>query len=111
MADTHPLAVHEDTNDIETIRFRWPSVTVDPNVGRASQLLLFLPVDRFHWITELASPARLDLDECNETLALDHQVDVPMSVAKPPLNDPPAVPPKPPLRDPFSELSECLPGR
>jgi hypothetical protein len=111
VADTHPLAVHQDTDDIEPIRFGGPPMTIDPNVGRASQLLLFLPVDRFYRVTELASPACLDLDERNETLTFDHKINVPMSVAKPALNDPPAVSPKPPLRDPFSELSECLPGR
>jgi hypothetical protein len=111
VSDAYAVAIDENANDVEPVGLRRPSVSVDPDEGGTRQLLLFLPVDRFHGITELASPARFDLDERNETLAFDHQVDVPMSVSKPPLNDPPAVAPKPPLRNSLSELSECLLGR
>jgi hypothetical protein len=72
---------------------------------------LLLPVDRFHRISELASSARLYLDEGHETFTLHHEVDVTMAVPKSSLDDAPALPPEPPLRDPLSELPECLPGR
>jgi hypothetical protein len=107
----HAIAIDENADDVEPIRLGRPAVAVDPDVGRASQLLLFLPVDRFYRIPELTPAARLDLDERHETLAFDDQIDVSMSVAKSALNDPPAVPTKPPLRDSLSELPECLLGR
>jgi hypothetical protein len=105
-----PFTVDENANDVEAIRLQRPAVPVDPNPSRTRQLLLFSPVDRFDGISELAAAARLDLDEGHETLPFDDEIDVPMPVAEPALDDAPTLPPEPPFRDPFPELPECLPG-
>jgi hypothetical protein len=111
VSNAHSFAIHEHAHDVEPVGVSRLPVPVNPNTSRSRQLFLLLPVDRFHRISELISPARLDLDESDETLALHDEIDVTMAIPKPSLDDAPPFSPEPPLRDPLSELSERLRGR
>ena len=66
---------------------------------------------RFDGISKRKPFPRLDLNERDCSLSLDHEIDVAMAVPKPALQDSPALPPQPPLCDPFSQFAEFLPGR
>ena len=111
MPDPHTLPFHQDAHDVEPIAIHGPSVPVDPDAGRAHELALLAPVDRFDRIPEFPPGPRLDLHERDGALALDDEVDVPVSVPEPAVDDPPPLAPKPSFGDAFAELPECLRGR
>ena len=106
VADSHPLALDENTHDVEPVRVPGAAVTRDPDARRTSQLLLFTPVDRFDRTAEPVPAPSLDLDEGDHPIPLDHEVDVAMSGAEPALDHPPPPPPKPSLRNALSQLAE-----
>ena len=111
MAHTHPIAHHQDTDDVEPIGLVGTAVPIDPDLRRLGQLLLFSPVNRFYRLAEAISPARLDLHERNRPLALDDEIDIPVPGSESPLHDPPPRPPEPSLGDSLAQLPELLPGR
>jgi hypothetical protein len=111
MTDTDPLASHEDTHHIETVRLHRPAMTVDPDSGRTTELPLFPPIDRLHRASKPVAAPSFDLDKGNHAVALDHEVDIAMPTPEPTLEHPPASAPKPPLRYPLTQLAERLPGR
>jgi hypothetical protein len=71
---------------------------------------LLVPVNRFDRIPELRSAPSFDFDEHDEVVALDDQVDVPMSGAKATLDDAPSLASEPTLRDSLPKLAEFLPA-
>ncbi len=111
MPNPNPLAVDKHPHDVEPIRLLAASVTSDPDAGRATQLLLLLPVDSTNGIAKSVALPSLDLHECDESFLFDYQIDVPVPGSESALDDPPALPPKPTLRDSLPEFTQCLPGR
>ena len=109
--DSHSLARHQDTDDIEPIAVLWPAMPVDPDVGGLRQLLLFPPVDSLHRVSEPRAPSSLHLDEHDSSLSFDDEIDIPTARTKPALQNAPTGAPQPSLCDSLSELSERLPGR
>ena len=111
VADPHPVSLDEHANDIEAIGVRRAAMAVDPDPGRATQLLLLPPVDRLDRLPEPIAAPRLHLHKSDRSLALDDEIDVPMAGPEASLEDTPARAPKPPLRDSLTQLSERLLGR
>ena len=111
MADSDVLALDEDPDDVEPIGVLPAAVASDPDSGRTSQLLLLPPVDRFDRSAEPYPASRLDLDERDDALPLDHQIDIAMAGAESALHHSPPPRPEPPLRDALSQLAERLRGR
>ena len=86
-------------------------MAVHPNARGAAQLLLFPPVNRFYRLAESISATRLDLHECDRSLSLDNEIDIPVPGSETPLHDAPTRPTEPSLGDSLTQLSELLPGR
>ena len=111
MADPDTLAVHEHPDHIEPVGVGRSAMARHPDAGRTTELPLFSPVDGLYRAAEPIAAPSLDLDEGDHPLSLDHQIDVPVPAAEPPLDHAPAPSPKPPLRYPLAQLSQCLRGR
>ena len=101
VTDPDPLAFDQDPDHVEPVRIVRPAMAGDPDARRASQLLLFPPVDRFDGTAELVPASSLDLDERHHPVPLDDEIDVAMPGAEPALNDAPPALPEPSLRDPL----------
>ena len=99
VADSDSLTLDQNADHVEPIGIVRPAVAGDPDARRASQLLLFPPVDRFDGTAELVPASSLDLDERHHPVPLDDEIDVAMAGAEPALNDAPPALPEPSLRD------------
>ena len=111
MTYPNPFSVDQHTHDIEPVRLLTASMTRDPDPGRATQLLLLLPVDCANRIAKSVAVPSLDFNECDESFLFDYEIDVPVPASESALDDPPALLPKPTLRDALPEFPQCLPGR
>jgi hypothetical protein len=106
VANSDALALDQNPHHIEPVGIVRPAMPGDPDAGRATQLLLLPPVDRFDGTAESVAAPSLDLDERHHPLSLDHEIDVAMPGAEPALDHTPSSLPKPPLRDPLPQLAE-----
>lgn len=106
VADPDSLTLDQNADHVEPIGVVRPAMAGDPDARRASQLLLFPPVDRFDRSAEPIAAPSLDLYERHHPIPLDHEIDVAMPGAEPALHDAPPATPKPTLRDPLPQLAE-----
>ena len=106
MANPDALPLDEHPHDVEPICVVQAAVAGYPDPGRASQLLLLSPVDRFDRSAEPVPAPSLDLDEGDDPIPLDDQIDVSVPRSEAALDDSPPPPPEPPLRNPLSQLAE-----
>lgn len=72
MPDVYFLVSNEHPDDIKSVLFLGPSVTVDPTLRRFRELALFAVVHCFYRITELSATPCFHFDECDRPLALHH---------------------------------------
>lgn len=91
MAYTDPLLVHEHSDHVKAVILAVPAVTVDPGEGRTGQFALFLPVNGLHGSTKSGSAPSFDFDERDRPFPFGDQVDVPVTVPVPSLEDSPPV--------------------
>jgi hypothetical protein len=104
-------ALEQHADHIEPVRLRLPPVAIDPDQGRALQFPLFAPVNCLNRTAELRATAGFHLNKSDQTIPLDHEIDVAMSVAEAALHYAPPTPTKPSLRDSLSELAKGLSSR
>ena len=72
------------------------------------KLPLLSPVHGLHRMPEVLTATRLDLYERHQPLPLRYQIDIPMAVPEPPIQDPPAPLSQPQRGNPLPFLAQCL---